>query len=67
MLEAGIVVSFELWCSDTIKQIITDRDIAEFFNKNFPHTLLLLLSIDLYTMYAKFKELQRNYSKLNIE
>jgi len=67
MLEAGIVVSFELWCSDTIKQIVTKRDIAEFFNRNFPHILLLLLSIDLNTMYAECKELQRNYSKLNIE
>jgi hypothetical protein len=26
-----------------------------------------LLSIDLYTMYAEYKELQMNYSKLNIE
>jgi hypothetical protein len=42
MLEAGIVVSFELWCSDTIKQIITERDIAEFFNRNFPHFITVV-------------------------
>jgi len=42
MSEVGIVVSFELWCSNTIKQIITKRSIIEFFNRNFPHFIIVV-------------------------